>query len=174
MTLERAKEMMDGIDRLTSGEKVALKRSLGQVMSAESTGAMMAFYRAFPGVKEGKELPFFLCACGACAMERLSGKPLSFVAAMKQLAAREYPEGTRRKLLALLDTPMEYGVLFAAKLGRLIQYMKAKDIKVDFAGLLQDLCAWDQPHGRVQRKWAREFFGDLKQSDDEEGKENVD
>ena len=174
MTLERAEKMMEGIKRLTSGEKVALKRSLGQVLSADSPGAMVAFYRAFPGVKEGKELPFFLCACGACAMESLHGRPLGFVAALKMLAAQEYPEGTRRKLLALLDTPMEFGALFAAKLGRLIQYMKAKDINVDFAGLLQDLCAWDQPGGRIQRKWAREFFGDRKESDNKEENQNVD
>jgi len=174
MTLEQAREIMEGVNRLTSGEKVALKRSLGQVMSAQSTSAMMAFYHAFPFVKTGQELPCFLCACGACAMERLQGKPLTFVAAMKQLAAQEYPEGTRRKLLSLLDTPMEYDVLFAAKMGRLIQYMKAKNIKVDFAELLRDLCSWDHPNGFVQRKWAREFFGDLREPDDKEGKENVD
>ncbi len=173
MTLERATEMMKGIDQLTTGEKVALKRSLGQAV-ADSPSAMMAFYRAFPDVQEGRELPFFLCACGACAMDRLGGKPLGFVAAMKKLAAQEYPEGTRRKLLALLDTPMEFDSLFAAKLGRLIQYMKAKGINVDFTGLLRDLCAWDRQDGRVQRKWAREFFGDLKEPDDKEENRNVD
>lgn len=173
MTPERAREMMKGINRLTKGEKTALKRSLGRTPSA-APGAMVAFYRAFPGVREGKELPFFLCACGACAMARLEGPERGVVAAMKALATKEYEEGIRRKLLALLDTPVEFETLFAAKVGRLLRYMKAKGIKVDFTKLLCDLCAWDRADGRVQRKWAREYFGEIKGENDKEDDEDAD
>lgn len=176
MKLERAREMMDGIDRLSTGEKAALKRSLGRTLDTASSGARMAFYRAFPGASRGEEMPCFLCACGACAMERLGGSERSFVAALKKLAAQEYQEGTRSKLRALLDTPgeSEFEALFAAKVGRLIQYMKAKGVKVDFAALLRDLCAWDLPDRPVQRKWARAFFADLREPKDEEGKQDAD
>lgn len=176
MKLERAREMMKGLDRLTTGEKTALARSLGRTIGTASSGARMAFDHAFPTATRAEEMSCFLCACGACAMARLSGPEQSFVAALKRLSAEGYEEGTRAKLRVLLDTPdeAEFEALLASKLGRLLRYMKSKNIKVDFGMLLFDLCAWDRPDRPVQRKWSREFYADLKEENNGEGNQDVD
>ncbi|MPN44097.1 hypothetical protein SDC9_191658 [bioreactor metagenome] len=109
-------------------------------------------------------------------MARLDGREQSFVDALRCLSPEEYKEGTRAKFRALLDTPgkAEFEALLAAKVGRLLRYMKAKGAKVDFGALLRDLCDWDQPEHRVQRRWARAFFADLKDTNSEEEKQDAD
>ncbi len=47
----------------------------------------------------------------------------------------------------------------AFRLRQMIKLLASKEIGVTWAELLVDLCDWSHPDKRVQKKWARSFFG---------------
>jgi CRISPR system Cascade subunit CasB len=65
-------------------------------------------------------------------------------------------EGIDRRMAVLLDAPVED---LAFRLRQLIALAAAADIGANWRVLLNDLLWWDHPARRVQRRWARSYFG---------------
>ncbi len=77
-------------------------------------------------------------------------------AAFKDLAGRTESGGAERRFVALLNCDLD---ALPHHLRHAVGLLRAHDVPVDWAGLLRDLRWWEQPHRRVQREWARAFWG---------------
>ena len=65
-------------------------------------------------------------------------------------------EGIDRRMAVLLDAPLED---LGFRLRQLVTLAASSDIGVNWRTLLGDLLWWDHPARRVQRRWARSYFG---------------
>jgi len=45
------------------------------------------------------------------------------------------------------------------RLRRVVSIVRSKGLRLDYRALLRDLLAWGHPRRRVQRRWARAFYG---------------
>jgi len=63
--------------------------------------------------------------------------------------------GVERRFIALLNCDSED---LPTHLRYAIGLLSAKEVPVDWAQLLRDVIAWNQPTRRVQRAWARAFW----------------
>lgn len=79
-------------------------------------------------------------------------------ASFKLLAAQnEGGESIQRRFVALLNCDAED---LPDHLRQAISLLKSKDIPVDWLQLLRDIKRWESDERRVQRRWARAFWGD--------------
>jgi CRISPR system Cascade subunit CasB len=77
-------------------------------------------------------------------------------ASLAWLARERGREGVERRFVALLDC--DRGAL-PAHLRHAVALLRTEDVPVDWAQLIRDIRVWDAPHRRVQRRWARAFWG---------------
>lgn len=147
----------EAFKRLGKGDKAALKRSLGTPRAEAGAAAWAALYRLLPGGRPRAEEAYFLIACGVCLFERLNAPPRPLVACLRELSAES--DGAERRLVQLMDIPLEDDGYFSVKLSRILRMLYQKGMNVDFAGLLEDLLDWNRNGRRVQLRWARDFFG---------------
>ena len=86
----------------------------------------------------------------ACAMR-------SFGESFRNLwQARKRIKSIENRFNALLAADRE---MLPIHLHRGVLMMKDKGIRVDYAGLLIDINNWEHENGYVQRKWAKDFWG---------------
>lgn len=82
--------------------------------------------------------------------------PRNLGASIERLAARTEGTSVERRFVALLNSHPED---FAEHLRHVVGVLKAGDVPIDWAQLLRDLQQWDREDRRVQRAWARAFWG---------------
>ena len=65
-------------------------------------------------------------------------------------------EGVDRRMAVLLDAPADD---LGFRLRQVVALAAAADMGINWRSLLSDLLWWDHPARRVQRRWARSYFG---------------
>lgn len=154
---QRRTEFFARLERLSAGDRTALKRSLGVSFAEAGAAARAAYLTAHPSYAPWEEEPYFLAACAWCAFQNIGGPERSFAGCLRILAGEH--TGVRRRFLALLDMPWDDSGYFAGKISRLLRMIRQKGIQPDMDLLLKDLLGWGQESHFVQINWSKEFFG---------------
>ena len=136
-----------------------LRRCAGRPLS-ECPEAFQLFYRLLPYPLRGRDRDeelYFLVAT-LFALNPRSSSARDFGATMAALAVSRGAgrEGIDRRMAVLLDAPLED---LGFRLRQLVTLAASSDIGVNWRTLLGDLLWWDHPARRVQRRWARSYFG---------------
>lgn len=165
---------LERVDTLSTGARVALKRSAGIMLPEADGKAIAAFYRcAAPTIPQWQEDRWFAAACLKCLWEpgEHAGEPVEkrmaqMIQSEERMAQVTQSEEQRRRLNSmerrvegLLDTQWDSDGFMLTKLCRMIKMLRQKSPEaIDFAGLLEDLIYWNNENQSVQRKWARAIF----------------
>ena len=69
-------------------------------------------------------------------------------------------DSTGKRLQILLDADLEEGAAseLAFRVRQTVQWLAGRQVGVDYAHLIADLCRWSHPDRYIQKKWAREFY----------------
>lgn len=157
------RSFMERVDALSTGDRVALKRSAGVMLSEADGKAIAAFYRCVtPAIPQWQEDRWFAVACVKCLWDppEGAGEPVENVLA-KLFRSLELSDSVQHRVSGLLDTPWDQDGYMLTKLCRLMKMLRQKTAEaLDFAGLLEDLIYWNNENQSVQRKWARAIFSD--------------
>ena len=152
------------VDALSTGDRVALKRSAGVMLSEADGKAIAAFYRCVtPAVLQWQEDRWFAAACLKCLWDpaEIEGEPVENVLA-KLIRSSELTDNMQHRVEGLLDTAWDQDGYMLTKLCRLVKMLRQKTAaELDFAGLLEDLIYWNNENQSVQRKWARAIFSTM-------------
>lgn len=150
------------LNSLGNGERAALRRACGRMLSGADGKAVAAFYHCMPyGTPRWQENRWFAVACLRCLwnLETDGGEAFEkIVGQMKQ--KMELSDSIGHRLEALLDTVWDEDGYMLTKLTRLVKLIRQKSdcTMIDFTALLEDLIYWNAEDQSVQRKWARSFF----------------
>lgn len=151
---------IEKLAKLGNGERAALKRSVGVMLSEADAKALAAFYRCHPPVKD--EDCWFAVACLCCFWDAKTDHEEPIEKVFAQLLEKEkISKSMLHRMEMLLDTEWDDDGFMLIKLTRLIQVMRQKSdgVNIDFAALGRDLCEWKKKDSnKVQRRWAREIY----------------
>ena len=95
-------------------------------------------------------------------------------ASFARMAVGDARESIERRFTVLLNT---HQADLAAQLRHAISLLKSKDVPVDWGRLLNDLRRWGNDDKRVQRRWAKAFWGrtsDQETNEDDPEGANID
>ena len=157
-----AETFFGNLDKLSSGERAALKRSGGKPYSQAKAQAMAAFGSCMPCLLSlADEYRWFAAACWYCqwsAEDSAGDGCVPFAKALRELKLKLDSNTIDTRLKSLLDEEWDEDSLLNLKLFRLIKMMKAQGIKPDITALAEDLRWWNSYTKNVQRRWTREYF----------------
>lgn len=147
---------------LGNGDRAALKRAVGTMLSDADGKAVAAFYRCLPyGTTQWQEDRWFAVACLRCLWdaETEGGEPFEKLVG-RMIQNEELSDSTGHRAEVLLDTAWDEDGYMLTKLSRLVKLIRQKSDRapMDFAALLEDLIYWNAENQSVQRKWARAIF----------------
>ena len=155
-------DFLSNVDKLRSGDRVALKRSAGVMLPDADGKAIAAFYRCSytPLSKWQEEDRYFAVACIKCLWDPTEGEGKPFENILAELiASQELSDSMEHRIEGLLDTAWDADGYLLTKFTRMMKLLRQKSTqKPDFAALLEDLLYWNCDDQRVQRKWARTIF----------------
>ena len=136
-----------------------LKRCAGRPLS-DSPRAFPVFYGILPAMlrgDEGAEDRLFLCATLYAQNPRQAADGNLGTALARLADSRgDGRDGVDRRFAALLDADVQ---ALPFRLRQLVSLLDSAEIGVNWRSLSQDLLWWDHPQHRVQRTWARSYFG---------------
>lgn len=159
-------ELFDRLDRLHKGDRAALRREAGIMLSQADGKSVRVFYQCLPGgVPAWQEDRWFAAACFHCLWEpeEKNRQPLEKI--FYQMGKDEQLSGSlSHRLESLLDQSWDEDGYLLAKLSRLMKLVKSRGTPVDCGSLLGDLLCWNGEKQTVQRKWAKALY--LKPDDD--------
>lgn len=166
------------LSRLSAGERSALKRSAGTMLSAAGASAVEAFYRGLlPGVRRYEESACFAAMCMQCLWREDDASKTRPLSEMLRSIYRnpEATESSRKKCTAFLDLSWDEDGFLLGKICSLVRGMRADNASIspDFDELAEDLTRWNHPDRYIQRKWLRMICSNDEEEKEEE-KENVD
>lgn len=163
MELQKTSTVLQGLDRLTTGERASLRHTVGRTMAEADGRALEAFYKVMPpDVKPWQQGRYFTLLSIACLWKlgeaTVRGDIVSMLASLE---LKRETHGIGAKIRGLLDMRWddEEGYL-AVKLGRLARMLRADDAGAmpDMDLLMGDLNAWNDDSRKTQRRWAQAFF----------------
>jgi CRISPR system Cascade subunit CasB len=96
-----------------------------------------------------------LFALHPCPRGHDEERPRSLGVALREAAASDSAQGPERRLLALLGCKSED---LPDHLRHAVSYLRAREVRIDYRRLMQDLFLWDLGEGKVQRRWGRDFW----------------
>lgn len=142
-------------DKDDRGALAALRRGLGK-----SPGEAPGMYRYVvpwlrADIRLWQEEVFYIVA-SIFALHPQPGGEGSIGSAFYKLAAGRGGESTERRFVALLNCHPDE---LKEHLRHAISLLKSENIPVDWHCLFQDLFNWRHPSRRVQKSWARDFWG---------------
>lgn len=152
---------MKRLDDLSTGSRVALKRSAGVMLNGADGKAIAAFYRCLPySVPTWQEDRWFAAACIKCLWDPDLEGGNSVESVLAELLRNEdLSDSMGHRIEALLDTSWDQDGYMLTKLSRMMKMIRQKStIQIDFAALLEDLIYWNNENQSVQRKWAHTIF----------------
>ena len=160
------------LNKLESGERAALRRQAGRLLGQADGKSVVTFYRCLPGdVSKWQEDRWFVIACLRCLWDagEEGGRPLEQLI-REMMLQKELSDSTGHRIETLIDGQWDDDGYQMTKLVRLVKMIRQRSdrAKIDFAGLLDDLIAWNYESQSVQRKWARTIFSSEKKSEKEE------
>lgn len=99
------------------------------------------------------------------AEERPASRRRNLGASLRWLVSQSESggEGVEKRFVALLNAHSDD---LPHHLRQVVGLLKAKDVPIDWAWLLDDLLNWERRGGEVRRQWARAFWGDQDQPAD--------
>lgn len=162
---------LSGLDR---GELAILKRNAGNTI-AESRGASTIFYRILPaGVADGRnEEVYFLIATLYGHNGFMTKGDLGTT--MRRVKTKSGSDSIDHRIAVLIDSDMDLidghkpgGGELAYRLRQSVKLANGHEVGVDWLQLLKDLERWQYPEKRVQKAWARSYFGHEKETAKEE------
>lgn len=154
------------------GRMSALKRNAGEMLFGRGTSWFYSLLKT-PEQRRHREIYYLIATL--FDFNRLEGRKGNFGQAMLELCnnMNRDPKDFRRFHILLdaefdhvrdpdeIDSPWaDGGGELAFRLRQMVKLMASKDVGIDWAELLVDLCSWSHPNRRIQKKWARSFFGD--------------
>lgn len=161
------------IQKQDRGRMSALKRNAGEMLPGRETSWFYSLLPKAPEQRKQREVYYLIATL--FDFNRLPGRPGNFGQTMLQLCnnMKRDPKDFRRFHI-LLDSEFDRvhdpdevespwadgGGELAYRLRQMVMLMASKDVGIDWAELLVDLCSWSHPNRRIQKKWARSFFGD--------------
>ena len=136
-----------------------LRRCAGRSL-AECPEVFGLFYRLLPYPVRGDdraEERYFLVAT-LFALDPRPSSARDFGASMRAVAGSRGGgrEGVDRRMAVLLDAPADD---LAFRLRQVVALAASADTGINWCSLLRDILWWDHPARRVQRRWARSYFG---------------
>jgi len=159
-----AERFVARLGELQRAEKAILKRNAGNTI-AESRAAPAIFFRLYGSGPEREEEVFFLVATlSGLNKHSLKGDFGKTMLAVKK--AKDDSESIDRRFSILLDS--QFGLVdgfrpgggeLAYRLRQCVKLAASEMIGVDWVQLLNDLKWWNHTEKRVQKRWARSYFG---------------
>lgn len=151
-------EFFERLDRLTKGERTALKRNAGVMLDEADGKAIRAFYSCLPAAVRRGEARYFAAACFHCLWDA-DAERIALEQAFFQLGKDEELSGSlEHRLVTMLDFPWEEDGFLLTKLSRMMKLVRSKGIAIDCNSLLEDLLYWNAENRSVQKKWARALY----------------
>lgn len=150
-------QFISRLNSLSTGDRTALKRSLGVPLQEADARAWAAFYKVYLSENRRDEDACFITACAVSAFHNCVGPAIELPQRLKELSAES--DSAENKFLQLLDVPLRENNYFSVKMGRILRLMLSKGRTIDFKTLLKDLQRWDHPDRYIQLRWARVFYG---------------
>ena len=176
MALAQATEFINELRKIRKsdrGRMSALKRNAGEMLPGRETSWFYSLLPKAPELRRHREVYYLIATL--FDFNRLEGRKGNFGQAMLQLCnnMKREPKDFRRFHI-LLDSEFDHvhdpdeadspradgGGELAFRLRQMVKLMASKDVGIDWAELLVDLCWWSHPNRRIQKKWAKSFFGD--------------
>ncbi|MFU0833394.1 MAG: hypothetical protein ACFWUC_10740 [Oscillospiraceae bacterium] len=145
------------VAELDKGDRIALRRAAGKMLTNAEGKAFTAFYKAYP--PKEKEDQCFFAACLQCLWQP---DDLTEAIPLEKALAKmnETDENTfLKRLTTLLDLRWDDDGYLAIKLYRLVRFCKSKGVVIDCEKLLRDLFHWNDTSRFVQKQWARVICG---------------
>ena len=173
----KEKEFIERISKLDRAERAALKRCSGSPLSEARGESLGVFYQCLPyGTPIYQEEVYFIVATLIARFKNLpeaewinnAGSEADLGWSLR-ITLREKGVSTGRdaKFKALLDTRLEnQDGSFHHKLHQLIRLVDSKEVPVNWLRLLNDLLFWNSHLKSVQKRWARNYFTQLKEDED--------
>lgn len=157
------KKRFSGVEKLSTGDRAALRRLAGCCLRQADAGALRAFYSALPaGTAPWEQERCFAVMCLMCLWkpeECRAAKPVPECLAV--INRQRSTNGMDGRFRALLDTPWndDEGYL-AAKLARIVRQIRAAGLSLypDFEQLFTDLMNWNNDANYVQRRWMEQYL----------------
>ena len=161
---EQKKAFFERVDSLSAGDRAALKRSAGVMLSDADGKAIAAFYRCVPGTLQlWEEDRWFAVACLKCLWDAAPEGGTGLEEAVADLIRQKaLSESITHRIESLMDTPWDSDGYMLTTRDRFVKLLRQKndEAHLDFGSLLSDLLNWNRDDQRVQRKWARTIFAD--------------
>ena len=160
MDKTREEIFLENVDKLSTGERAALRRACGKTLEQADGNALAAFYRYLPrDVNRYDEGGWFEGACLRCLWQPDETPAITAERALAAMDAKQDSESNpyRKRMIVLLDTPRDRDGYLTVKLLRIIKLLKQQGFVINCAALIQDLCRWNESYRGVQKKWARAF-----------------
>lgn len=142
-------------ERRDAGALAALRRGLGQ---PPGTCAVM-FPHVIPYLTENEQKYRFAEFCLVASLFALHPKsaPEGNLGGHLRKAAGEQVEATERRFTAMLRSHRDD---LHVHLRQAVSFLKSQDeVPVNWQQLCRDILDWDHESGRVQKAWARGFWG---------------
>ena len=153
----RIETFINKLTELDPGGKARLKRSAGQSLR-EAHNCTGLFYRLLPyGVPLWEEETYFLIATLYPLAD--AAKEGEFGLSLQRARQANNSKGMDRRVEILLDADANQ---LPFRLRQAIRYLKTNEVRVHWHSLLEDLLDWTKPGRRVQQRWARAYFTNVK------------
>ncbi len=163
-------EFVESLAGLSRGELAALKRCVGNTIS-ESLTVAGVFYHVLPPIKLNsyEEEIYFLVAT-LFGLNKYPGKG-DFGNTMRLVkSASNGSKNIDRRFSILLDSEFDLvdgarpgGGELSYRLRQCVALAASKSVGVDWSILLEDLCWWNHLKKKARKKWARSYFGEIKE-----------
>mgnify|MGYP001336640063 CR=1 FL=1 len=158
MNLELEQSFIKRVDALDKGDRVALKRNAGLVLTKASGAACSAFYKCSPSCTAWNEDRWFFGACVRALWKPEQSMNISFIDALRAIKEKEGYGGMDQRLTIILDGTWDEDGFFCRKLDRMMMLMKQKEKVIDIPLFIHDMNNWDDEDKRVQKNWAQAYY----------------
>ena len=163
-------KFFENLSNLSTGEKAALRRNAGIMLTDASGNAIIAFYKCLPYEEKNREDVWFAVACIYCLSKEHGTNGIEDCFAIM----KNDSDSIRNRLASLLDMKWDSDGFFLSKLSRMVKMTLQKGYLFDCEALLKDLLWWEHPDRFVQKKWAKALFNVKPEEQAEGEKDNVD
>jgi len=160
--VDAARAFVERVTARKRGELAVLKRNAGNTL-AEAHGAAWFYQLLDDEGWRNPEIHFLVATLIGWNTKTASTGNLGHTMAV--LKARASAESIERRFRILLDADFDRqeggkpgGGEMAFRLRQLVKLAASKEVGVDWARLLVDLCDWQSPAKKVQRAWAKAFY----------------
>ena len=163
-----SENLLEGIQKLTTGQQAALRREAGKRMSEADAASLQAFYSAMPSdTPMYCQERLYAVMCIMCLWKQEERKaPVPFAKCLKMIRQTDSADG---RLRTLLDTDyQEDDGFLIGKLARLAKQIHSSEKRLfpDCEQLYSDLLKWNSSYRGVQRRWMEMYIRDDKNEND--------